>query len=151
MHSETTPLFRKLVPRDWHGPGKQRLCTGFDIVQISRISASVDRFGEAFTHRLYTLRELAQVTWGDVLNHESLAARFAAKEAVIKALALSEAGISWRDIEVVKLPDGHCELQLHGRVAARAHQAGCRHWQLSLSHEGDYAGAVVMALSHAAA
>jgi holo-[acyl-carrier protein] synthase len=92
------------------------------------------------------LRELTQVTHAHALNLGSLAARFAAKEAVIKALALSEAGISWRDIEVVKLPDGHCELQLHGRVAARAHQAGCRQWQLSLSHEGDYAGAVVMAL-----
>jgi holo-[acyl-carrier protein] synthase len=146
MHSETATLFRKLVPRDWHGPDKQPLCTGFDIVQISRISASVDCFGKAFTHRLYTLRELTQVTHAHALNLGSLAVRFAAKEAVIKALALSEAGISWRDIEVVKLPDGHCELQLHGRVAARAHQAGCRQWQLSLSHEGDYAGAVVMAL-----
>jgi len=148
MHSETTPLLRELVPRAWPGPAGQRLRTGFDIVQISRISASVDCFGKAFTHRLYTLRELAQVSHGQALNHDSLAARFAAKEAVIKALDLSEAGVSWRDIEVVKLPDGHCELQLHGRVAARADLAGCLHWQLSLSHEGDYAGAVVMALSH---
>ena len=146
MHSDITPLFGELVPRAWRGPAGQRLCTGFDIVQISRIGASVERFGKAFTHRLYTLRELTQVTHAHALNLGSLAARFAAKEAVIKALALSEAGISWRDIEVVKLPDGHCELQLHGRVAARAHQAGCRQWQLSLSHEGDYAGAVVMAL-----
>ena len=146
MHSETATLFRKLVPRDWHGPDKQPLCTGFDIVQISRISASVDCFGKAFTHRLYTLRELTQVSHDHGLNLDSLAARFAAKEAVIKALALSEAGISWRDIEVIKQADGGCELQLHGRVAARAQQTGCSHWQLSLSHEGDYAGAVVMAL-----
>ena len=145
MHSDTTPLFRELVPRAWHGPSGQQLCTGFDIVQISRISASVECFGRAFTHRVYTLSELTQVTHDQVLNLDSLAARFAAKEAVIKALALSEAGISWRDIEVVKLPDGHCELQLHSRVAARARQAGCLHWQLSLSHEGDYAGAVVVA------
>jgi holo-[acyl-carrier protein] synthase len=148
MHSETTPLLRELVPPAWHGPTGQRLRTGFDIVQVSRISASVECFGKAFTHRLYTLRELTQVTHGHVLNHDSLAARFAAKEAVIKALDLSEAGVSWRDIEVVKLPDGHCELQLHGRVATQAARAGCTHWQLSLSHEGDYAGAVVMALSH---
>jgi len=146
MHSDTTPLIRELLPPAWRGPTGQRLCTGFDIVQISRISASVNCFGKAFTQRLYTLRELTQVTHDHVLNLDSLAARFAAKEAVIKALALSEAGISWRDIEVVKLPDGHCELQLHGRVATRAHQAGCTQWQLSLSHEGDYAGAVVMAL-----
>jgi holo-[acyl-carrier protein] synthase len=146
MHSDTTPLFQQLVPQAWFGPVGQRLCTGFDIVQISRISASVNCFGKAFTQRLYTLRELTQVTHDHVLNFDSLAARFAAKEAVIKALALSEAGISWRDIEVVKLPDGHCELQLHGRVASEAAQAGCSYWQLSLSHEGDYAGAVVMAL-----
>jgi holo-[acyl-carrier protein] synthase len=149
MHSDTantTPLFRELVLQAWRSPAGQRLCTGFDIVQISRISASVECFGQAFTHRLYTLRELTQVTHAHALNLDSLAARFAAKEAVIKALALSEAGISWRDIEVLKQTGGHCELQLHGRVAVRAQQAGCRHWQLSLSHEGDYAGAVVMAL-----
>lgn len=149
MHSDTTPLFHQLLPQAWFGPVGQRLRSGFDIVQISRISASVECFGSAFTHRLYTLRELAQVTHGCVLNHDSLAARFAAKEAVIKALALSEAGISWRDIEVIKQADGRCELQLHGRVAEQAARAGCRHWQISLSHEGDYAGAVVMALSHA--
>ena len=146
MHSDITPLFGELVPRAWRGPAGQRLCTGFDIVQISRIGASVERFGKAFTDRLYTLRELTQVSHDHGLNLDSLAARFAAKEAVIKALALSEAGISWRDIEVIKQADGGCELQLHGRVAARAQQTGCSHWQLSLSHEGDYAGAVVMAL-----
>jgi phosphopantetheine--protein transferase-like protein len=150
MHADTTPLFRKLLPQAWCGPDVRPLRTGFDIVQISRISASVARFGQAFTHRLYTLRELAQVSHGDALNHDSLAARFAAKEAVIKALALSEAGVCWRDIEVLKQAAGHCELQLHGCVAAQADQAGCKHWQLSLSHEGDYAGAVVMALSQAA-
>jgi holo-[acyl-carrier protein] synthase len=146
MRSDTTSLFGELVPRAWPSLAGQRLCTGFDIVQISRISASLECFGKAFTHRLYTLRELTQVTHNHILNVDSLAARFAAKEAVIKALALSEAGIGWRDIEVLKKPDGRCELQLHGRVAARARQAGCRQWQLSLSHEGDYAGAVVMAL-----
>jgi holo-[acyl-carrier protein] synthase len=62
---------------------------------------------------------------------------------VIKALGLSEAGVNWRDIEVVKLADGGCSIALHGRVAQLARAMGVSALSLSMSHEGDYAGAVV--------
>lgn len=124
---------------------------GFDLVQVSQVAESLERFGAAFEQRLFTRGELAYAQSGDGVSAERLAARFAAKEAVIKALQLGDAGIGWRDIEVRKREDGDCELQLHGRVAALAAGMGVDRILLSLSHDGDYAGAIVTAFprSHA--
>ncbi|MEY4883699.1 MAG: holo-[acyl-carrier-protein] synthase [Pseudomonadota bacterium] len=122
------------------------LRTGFDLVQISRIADSINQFGDRFKNRLFTETELDYANRGDGLGAERLAARFAAKEATIKALRLSNAGINWREIEVCKLPDGDCELALHGRVAELASEMGVAKISLSLSHDGDYAGAMVTML-----
>jgi holo-[acyl-carrier protein] synthase len=119
---------------------------GFDLVQVSQIEDSIEHFGEVFKHRLFTDMELDYADSGEGLCAERLAARFAAKEAVIKALKLSEAGISWREIEVLKLGDGSCEVLLHGRVADLAKKLSVTQIFLSLSHDGDYAGAVVAVL-----
>ncbi len=125
-------------------PGGVRL--GFDLVQVSQIAQSVREFGPRFTDRFFTAGELQYSERGSY--DERLAARFAAKEAVIKALRLSEAGIDWRDIEVTQLPQGGCELALHGLVAQLAAHDGITSQALSvsLSHDGDYAGAVVCVL-----
>lgn len=122
---------------------------GFDLVQISRIADSISHFGDGFKRRLFTREELAyargsdgdEVTEGQCV--EKLAARFAAKEATIKALNLGEDGIGWQNIEVRKLQGGACELALHGPVAKIAEAMGLTGTSLSLSHDGDYAGAVV--------
>jgi len=119
---------------------------GFDLVQVSQVADSLKRFGDAYERRLFTPGEIEYAQRGDGVRAERLAARMAAKEAVIKALKLSEAGIGWREIEVIKLPDGDCDLLLHGRTAELAHRMGVAHLLLSLSHDGDYAGAVVTAL-----
>jgi holo-[acyl-carrier protein] synthase len=120
---------------------------GFDLAQVSAIDASLRVFGERFAQRLFTQGELDYAASGRGLRAQRLAARFAAKEAVIKALGLSEAGVNWRDIEVVKLSHGGCAISLHGRVAQLACSMGAGPLSLSLSHEGDYAGAVVTAAS----
>lgn len=122
------------------------LRVGFDLVQISRIAGSIEQFGNRFTHRLFTQGERDYAHSGEGLYAERLAARFAAKEATIKALRLSEAGIGWREIEVCKLQDGGCAVALHGRTAELAKGMGLDQIALSLSHDGDYAGAVVTAL-----
>ena len=119
---------------------------GFDLVRISEIANSIDKFGNRFTHRLFTPRELAYANSGADLSAERLAARFAAKEATIKALKLSNAGIGWREIEVLKFEDGDCEVVLHGHSLDLACAMGVKKILLSLSHDGDYAGAMVMAL-----
>jgi holo-[acyl-carrier protein] synthase len=116
---------------------------GFDLVQISRVAESIRDFGDHFKSRLFTEGELLYAQSSEPLCAERLAARFAAKEAVIKALQLGEAGIGWRDMEVIKLADGDCEMVLHGRAAAQAKNRGAEKLLLSLSHDGDYAGAVV--------
>ena len=118
---------------------------GLDIVQISRIDDSLRDFGAAFEERLFTPQERAYAHAGIGVAAQRLAARFAAKEAVIKALQFSESGIDWRDIEVQRLPGGDCVIALHGRARELAEQQGVQQIALSLSHDGDYAGAVVNA------
>jgi holo-[acyl-carrier protein] synthase len=116
---------------------------GFDLVQVSQVAESIRRFGAAYEQRLFTAGELDYAHEGDAVCAERLAARFAAKEAVIKALNLGEAGVGWREIEVLKRADGDCGVLLHGRAAALARGSGAGEILLSLSHDGDYAGAFV--------
>ncbi|WHZ11491.1 MAG: Holo-[acyl-carrier-protein] synthase [Burkholderiaceae bacterium] len=122
------------------------LAVGYDLVQISQIEESMREFGDLFTRRLFTEHEIEHARSGVGMCAQRLAARFAAKEATIKALKLSNAGVGWREIEVRRLHDGDCELALHGRVAQLAHAMGVAQILLSLSHDGDYAGAMVTVL-----
>jgi len=119
---------------------------GMDLVDIRRIGESLDRFGPRFARRLFSEQEIAYAHSGQGQVAERLAARFAAKEAAIKAFNLGESGVNWRDIEVEKLSDGACRLALRGRAASRARELGVSEVALSLSHDGDYAAAVVTAL-----
>ena len=121
------------------------LRVGFDLVQISQIEASLEQFGDRFSQRIFTAEELHYAYLGDGLHAQRLAARFAAKEATIKALQLSQSGIGWRDIEIKKLQTGACEVALHDKVARLAKNMGVSKIRVSLSHEGDYAGAMVTA------
>lgn len=114
---------------------------GIDLVQVSRIAESIERFGDRFLQRVFTDGELAYARSAPALELARLAGRFAAKEAAIKALDLAERGVGWRQIEVERTASGAPALRLHGE-AARA--AGDAELALSLSHEGDYATAVVL-------
>jgi holo-[acyl-carrier protein] synthase len=113
---------------------------GIDLVDVRRIAASIDAFGDRFLRRVFTDGELAYARSAPALTAERLAARFAAKEAAKKALELE--GVGWRELEVARSPSGACHLVLHG--AARA-AAGTMSLALSMSHEGDHATAVVIA------
>jgi holo-[acyl-carrier protein] synthase len=119
---------------------------GFDLARVSGIADSIRHFGRRFTDRLFTAHELDYALSGTGQCAERLAARFAAKEAVIKALNLAEAGVGWRDIEVVKQADGSCTVVLHGEARRTAGRLGVTGILLSLSHDGDCAGAVVQVL-----
>lgn len=124
--------------------GDVRTRVGIDIVQISRIAESVRQFGDRFTHRLFSADELSYATSAPASMAERLAARFAAKEAALKAFDLCESGIDWREMEVRRDAHGACRLHLHGK-AARLAGIGNEAIALSLSHDGDYALAVVAA------
>jgi holo-[acyl-carrier protein] synthase len=126
---------------------KVALRVGMDLVQISRIAASVQKFGDRFTRRIFTAHELEYALSTPVLTMERLASRFAAKEAALKALSLADKGVAWLDIEVVRQADGQCALQLHGKAAELAQAGGIAKTALSLTHDGDYAAAIVTALA----
>ncbi|HEY2730965.1 MAG TPA: holo-ACP synthase [Polyangia bacterium] len=119
---------------------------GIDLVMVSRVQASLARFGERFLRRVFTDTEIAYATSVPDLAAERLAARFAAKEAAIKALDLADLGVGWREIEVAREQSGKCRLILHGAARAAADDAGVSELSVSLSHEGDYSAAVVLAV-----
>lgn len=122
------------------------LRVGVDVVLIDHIQDSLDRFGRRFVQRLFSEREAAYAMQSPDLAPQRLAARFAAKEAAIKAFGWSEAGVDWRQIEVVRDDTGACRLALHGRAAQLLASWGPTQLALSLSHDGNYAVAVVTAL-----
>jgi len=120
------------------------LRVGIDLVQVSRIAESLDRFGERFMRRVFTDGEIAYATAAPALTAQRLAVRFAAKEAAIKALGIVDWRIAWRDIEVRRTPTGACELALRGDAGEAAASLGVTELAVSLSHEGDYATAIVV-------
>ncbi|MFO0614004.1 MAG: holo-ACP synthase [Polyangiaceae bacterium] len=114
-----------------------RVDVGIDLVQVSRIAESVALFGDRFLKKIFTDGELAYATSSPAQSMERLAARFAAKEATKKALRLE--GVGFRSIEVQRTASGACDLVLHGHSSPGA-------LSVSLSHEGDYATAIVACL-----
>ncbi|HVT38151.1 MAG TPA: holo-ACP synthase [Gemmatimonadaceae bacterium] len=120
------------------------LRVGIDLVLVSRIAESIERFGDRFLRRIFTAREIAYATAAPAQTAERLAARFAAKEATIKALRLRGRAIDWRDIEVCRTATGFVELALRGAAAEAAARCGASDLAVSLSHEGDLATAVVV-------
>ena len=125
------------------GQAWQPVGVGVDVVHLPRVAESLACFGERFVRRLFTPQEALDAGSDPVLRVERLAARFAAKEAALKAFGLADAGVNWREFEVVRLPSGAPVLRVHGRAAALLRQRGLSHWALSLSHDGDHAVAVV--------
>jgi holo-[acyl-carrier protein] synthase len=118
---------------------------GTDLIEIERIERSVKRFGDAFLQRVYTPGEIAYCK-RKKNSAESLAARFAAKEAGAKALGTGiSRGVSWREFEVRRQPGQRPELHLSGRAAEIAARLGIRRVSLSLSHSRSVSIAVVVA------
>lgn len=130
-------------------PGIERpamhLRVGVDLVDVRRIADSMETFGDRFLERLFTDGEIAYATAAPAQTAQRLAARFAAKEATIKALSLVDRGVDWKHIEVTRDAAGGPALALHGSVADAARELCVAQLSVSLSHEGDQAIAVVVA------
>lgn len=117
---------------------------GIDIVEISRINEAEKRWGERFLEKVFTEGEIKY----SMLNkspHQRLAARFAVKEAMSKALGTGIAsGITWKDTEVISRDNGRPEILLHGRLREIAESMGVTGIHVSISHDGDHAIAQVV-------
>lgn len=118
------------------------LRTGVDLIELERIEGVIRRYGSRFLERVFTPRELEQVGG----NAASLAVRFAAKEAVAKALGTGIGDVGWQEIEVLRDPSRQPILYLSGRAASLADQLGLERWSLSLTHNQSQAIALVVAI-----
>lgn len=114
---------------------------GIDIIEIERIGRVLEKFGNRFLERIYTPTERERYA-GRV---SELAARFAAKEATMKALGTGVRGVHWRDIETLSNRRGKPILVLHGTAARRAELLGLTYWSVSLTHSRGDAMATVIA------
>ncbi|MFN2251745.1 MAG: holo-ACP synthase [Anaerolineae bacterium] len=125
------------------------LSAGVDLIELDRISRAIAQHGERFLARVYTPDEIAR--YRDRLPE--LAARFAAKEAVSKALGvglrhMSTHGIGWQEVEVLPDPLGKPVVHLSGYARQLAEEQGLHEWAISLSHGRDYAVAFVIATDY---
>jgi holo-[acyl-carrier protein] synthase len=123
------------------------LRVGVDLVEVARVKNLIDKYGARFIRRIFTPREQAacgrqSARW----QVERLAARFAAKEAVAKALGTGIGAVAFCEIEVVNDDLGRPELVLYGGAAELGRELGLQHWAISLSHTREQAVAFVTAL-----
>jgi len=117
---------------------------GLDLVSVARVESLHRRFRGRFLRRFFTEEEVRRGE-GAPSWYQHLAARLAAKEATFKALGTG-LGASWREVAVANGPRGEPRIQLSGRLAQRAEELGIRELRVSLSHEREWAAAVVLAL-----
>jgi holo-[acyl-carrier protein] synthase len=120
------------------------LGTGIDIVEVPRIAQSIQRFGDRFLARVFTPAEI-RYCQSKANAVERFAARFAAKEAAMKAIGTGmRGGVSWQDFEVGREPGGRPTMLLHGKAAQVAGVLGARRTHLSVSHTEQHAIAYVL-------
>lgn len=118
--------------------------TGIDLAEVARIREAIERHGPRFIERIYTTREIAYVE-RKANRFERYAARFAAKEAGMKAIGTGwKRGVRWQDFEVMNLPGGKPTLLLHGMAGEVAATLGVKHVSLSLTHTAEHGMAFVI-------
>jgi holo-[acyl-carrier protein] synthase len=120
------------------------LGTGVDLCEVARIRVAIERHRDRFVNRVFTPKEIAY-SERKANRYERYAARFAAKEAGMKALGTGwRAGLGWRDLEVTNLASGRPTLAFHGKAGEIAARLGVRNVSLSLTHTAEQAMALVI-------
>jgi len=119
-----------------------KLATGVDLIEIDRIKEVVARHGNHYLERIFTPAELAQ--FGK--RTESLAGRFAAKEAVAKALGCGIGEVTWKEIEILGDEQNAPILKLYGAAENKARELGLTAWSVSISHSQSHSVALVVAI-----
>ena len=116
--------------------------TGIDLIEIKRLRKALERHGERFLERIFTPAEIAECRG----RAEALAACFAAKEAIVKALGTGIGPVGWTDVETLHHESGEPYVVLHGRARDIAEVLGLTQWAISQSHSQEMATAVVVAV-----
>jgi holo-[acyl-carrier protein] synthase len=119
-----------------------KLATGVDLIEIARIEEVIALHGRHYLERIYTPAELEQCG----KRAESLAGRFAAKEATAKALGCGIGDVGWQEIEVLGDEQNAPQLTLHGGALKRAEAQGLSTWSVSISHSQSHSVALVVAI-----
>jgi holo-[acyl-carrier protein] synthase len=122
------------------------LAVGVDLVSVDEVQQALEHFGDRYLSRVFTGHEVACASGEGEVRARHLAARFAAKEATMKALGPSDRLPTWHSIEVRQDENGRCTLRLRGHAAELARRARLSEFAVSLCHEGKLAAAVVLAL-----
>jgi holo-[acyl-carrier protein] synthase len=118
---------------------------GTDICSLQRIANAYERFGKRFLERILTEAEIKYVLSQPPHTVARIAGRFAAKEAASKTLGTGWNGVGWKEIEIVRQASGEPTVRLHGRAIEIAQRRGLEHWEVSVSHEREFATASVLA------
>jgi len=118
---------------------------GIDLVSVEAVRESLGTHGRHYLDRVYTEREVQDCTGPGGVDPERLAARFAAKEAALKVLRPGDVGLSLSEIELRRSPEGWVDLELSGPAAEIAAATGLSDFSVSITHEGGFASAVVIA------
>jgi holo-[acyl-carrier protein] synthase len=124
----------------------RRIQVGIDLVEVEDVAGTLNSvLADRYLARVYTEREVRDCTWHGRVDPVRLAARFAAKEATMKALRVGNRAVPWQGIEVARCGDGAPALILRGSAAALAADAGLSQFAISMTHERNYASAIVVA------
>jgi len=118
-----------------------KITTGIDLIEVDRLNASIMRYGNRFLDRIFTPSELAEAG----ASPTSLAARFAAKEAVAKALGTGIGKVGWLEMEILRGETGQPQIRLHGAARQLAIDLKLSTWSISLSHTKSHAIAIAIA------
>lgn len=118
------------------------LVTGIDLLEVGRLQAAIESHGDRFLQRIFTPLELETLKG----RADSLAGRFAAKEAVAKALGRGIGDMQWKEIEILRAERGEPVLSLHGSAKEIADSMGLKEWRISISHTKDVAVAVAIGI-----
>jgi holo-[acyl-carrier protein] synthase len=130
------------LPAPLLAPQGVNIAVGVDIVEVERVRRAVERHGERFLHRIFTEHEVQQCRG----KAARLAGRFAAKEAISKALGTGLRGVSWREMEIVQLRSGRPSVRLHARAKQRAALLGLSAFDVSIADLAQFSIAVAVAV-----
>ncbi|HLG66094.1 MAG TPA: holo-ACP synthase [Ktedonosporobacter sp.] len=130
------------LPAPLHPPQGVNIAVGIDIIEVARVRKVYEKHGERFLKRVFTEREVQQCRG----KATRLAGRFAAKEAISKALGTGIHGVAWREMEVVQLRSGRPTVRLHGNAKRRAEQLGLSAFDVSIADLVEFSIAIAVAI-----